>query len=168
MLERPETHFNAMVVDETVVGFSVVTHVVAADVFVLEYLASRADERNKGIGRELFQRCARGCRGRPLIVEVDTPQETADDYRIRSRRKRFYERLGCRTIEGLRYILPLPGRGNADDMELMVLIQPPTKIRRQELRRWLTGLYVEIYSQSADDRRLDMMLETLGTEIRLI
>ena len=47
----------------------------------------------------------------PVLFEVDSDREASSDRAVRTRRIRFYRRLGCVKIAGLRYLMPLRGVG---------------------------------------------------------
>jgi GNAT superfamily N-acetyltransferase len=81
-----------------------------------------------------------------------------------ARRQAFYRRQGCRRIADLHYILPL-GDGSAPPMELLAF-RPPENVTRDELRSWLSIIYSRVYGRPHDDRRIALMLETVGNPVR--
>jgi hypothetical protein len=86
----------------------------------------------------------------------------AKDLPLRIRRKTFYRRLGCRQLEGLGYILPLPGEGDPPLMDLLIYRDPaPDVIATDAVRRWLEAIYAEVYDRNSDDPRVDSMLSSL-------
>ena len=70
---------------------------------LLEYLAVDGDYRGLGIGSLLFNAVAAIAGDQPLLIEVDVPTDA-----VSRRRIAFYQRCGCRLIEGINYVLPLP------------------------------------------------------------
>lgn len=154
------------------IGYSV-TFVPQNDTFcLLEYMAVHASFRSGGVGSELFRRTVelvRNGRGNvAVLLEVDSDREAAPDREIRRRRQAFYQRLGCRRVEGLDYLLPLDTEHRPPLMDLMILPPAPgAVIRRADLERWLRTVYVTVYDRSPTDPRIARMLARLGDPLRL-
>lgn len=148
-------------------GFSFL-FVPPADSFaLLEYMAVASEQRGQGVGAELFRRSVaqavtpKGSR-RPVLFEIDSDREASSDEAVRRRRERFYRRLGCVKIAGLRYLLPLGGAGPVPEMDLMLYpAGPPTAVARSDLKRWLRTIYRDVYRCSPDDPRILQMLRPL-------
>ncbi len=169
MLERPEYLFLVALHENAVAGFSITLCFASSDACLLEYLAVAASRRAQGIGRRLFTEAAKHSQqsGRFLLAEVDSDNaaNTADA----EQRKAFYRRLGCREVEGLRYIMPPVASARPPEMNLFAHRQSlPPSIDKAHLRIWLQCIYAEIYGQTPDDPRLEHMLEGLPDNIRLI
>jgi GNAT superfamily N-acetyltransferase len=113
MVRSPEYRVWVMKSAGRVTGFSIVFLPSAGHFALLEYMAVAAERRNSGVGSELFQQSMRAVlsegRSLPVLLEIDSDREAGDDQQIRTRRQRFYRRLGCVQVSGLQYILPLPG-----------------------------------------------------------
>ena len=94
-----------------------------------------------------------------MLLEVDSDREPSPDQALRRRRQGFYRRLNCQRIDGLCYILPLPGEGAPPEMDLMVYFPDavPT-VARVRLKRWLEVIYHEVYGCAEDDPRISEML----------
>jgi GNAT superfamily N-acetyltransferase len=156
-----------------VTGFSILFLPSGGRFALLEYMAVAADERNRGIGSELFKQSMRQAipperRSVPVVLEIDSDREAGDDQQIRTRRQRFYRRLGCVQISGLHYILPLPGEGAPPEMDLMVYSTPPLRqLSKAELERWLSTIYRDVYHCSPEDPRIARMLRELPNPVRL-
>ncbi len=142
---------------------------------LLEYMAVAPEERGQGFGGKLFQKTVaqaltQGGDRLPVVLEVDSDREASDDRAVRTRRLRFYRRLGCVTVAGLRYVMPLRGPGPAPEMVLM-LHEPATRrstaLPRAALQRWLRSIYRDVYSESPDDPRIARMLATLSDPVPL-
>ena len=148
-------------------GFSIVFHSAAAGFALLEYMAVASEQRNRGLGRELFLRSvafAAAPQGRklPVLLEIDSDREASSDRAMRTRREQFYRRLGCLRIAGLRYLMPLPGEGASPEMDLMVYTAAPLeRLARGEVKRWLATIYRDVYHCSLDDPRIEQMLRDL-------
>jgi GNAT superfamily N-acetyltransferase len=116
---------------------------------LLEYLAVDANRRGSGVGAALFQRAASVAP--PLLIEVESDREEVPDQALRARRIAFYRRLGCRRLDGLSFVLPLPGAEPALLLDLLVTGWVDPTISRSLLRKWLTAVYVGVYGCKSDD-----------------
>jgi GNAT superfamily N-acetyltransferase len=150
-----------------VLGFSILFVPPGEGFALLEYMAVAPEKRGHGFGGELFRRTVeqavtpRGAR-LPVLLEVDSDREASTDQLLRARRIRFYRRLGCVKIGGLRYLMPLRGVGPVPEMDLMVYgAAPPGHVARGDLKRWLQSIYENVYHGSPDDPRIAQMLEPL-------
>lgn len=159
--------------DRVVIGFSMIFLPPEQGFGLVEYMAVRSADRSAGIGGELFRRtiqialASRG--GIPVLVEVDSDRQRSSDQPLRRRRQQFYRRLGCRRVDGLSYLLPLPGEGPAPEMDLFVCLPanaPP--IRKSLLAHWLAVVYERVYHCSPDDPRLREMLESVADPVVLV
>jgi ribosomal protein S18 acetylase RimI-like enzyme len=176
--QKPEDWLRAMVVAPEyrvwiaqdggrVLGFSILFVPPAEGFALLEYMAVAADRRGQGFGEKLFRRtveqaATRHGDERPVLLEVDSDREASSDQAMRSRRLRFYRRLACLKIAGLRYLMPLPGVGPAPEMDLMIYRDvTATQLPRGDLQRWLQTIYQGVYRASPDDPRIARMLQPL-------
>jgi GNAT superfamily N-acetyltransferase len=154
-------------------GFSILFVPPAGGFALLEYMAVAADRRNQGLGAELFRRTVEhavtpGGRKLPVLLEIDSDREAASDRAIRTRRERFYRRLGCLRIAGLHYLMPLAGEGTPPEMDLLVYAADPLGgLGRSELRRWLETIYRDVYRCSPADPRLAQMVADLPDPVLL-
>ena len=150
-----------------VLGFSILFVPPGAGFALLEYMAVAPEKRGRGFGGTLFRRTVEQAvtpqrAGLPVLLEVDSDLEASSDQPVRARRIRFYRRLGCGKIAGLRYLMPLRGVGPAPEMDLMVYgATPPGHVARGDLKRWLQIIYEDVYRGSPDDPRIEQMLEPL-------
>ncbi len=154
-------------------GFSIMFVPAAGGFALLEYMAVAPDQRNQGLGAELFRRTVEYAvtpegRKLPVLLEIDSDQEASSDQPIRERRERFYRRLGCLRIAGLHYLMPLAGEGSPPEMDLLVYFaEPLARLGRSELRRWLETVYRDVYRCSPDDPRLPQMVADLPDPVVL-
>jgi GNAT superfamily N-acetyltransferase len=173
MIGSPAYRFFISKADGVVRGFSILFLPAAEGFALLEYMAVAPGERNHGLGAELFRRTVERAvtpeGGKlPVLLEIDSDREASSDRAIRTRRERFYRRLGCLRIAGLRYFMPLAGEGPAPEMDLFVhTSEPASGIARGELRRWLEIVYRDVYRCPADDPRIAQMLAGLPDRVRL-
>jgi GNAT superfamily N-acetyltransferase len=153
-------------------GFSILFVPTAGGFALLEYMAVAPDQRNHGMGAELFrqavnQAVALDGRKLPVVLEVDSDREASSDRALRTRREQFYRRLGCLRVGGLRYVMPLGGEGAPPEMDLLVYPADPLgrlarkEVARSDVKRWLETIYRDVYRCPADDPRLAQMVATL-------
>lgn len=152
-----------------VLGFSVLFLPEQESFCLLEYMAVREMHRNAGVGSSLFRHSVQAAGEAPMLLEVDSESVHSPDQEIRRRRQRFYRRLGCRRVEGLAYLLPLPGEGPPPEMDLLVHVSPASRsILKSSLEHWLKVVYREVYGCSSDDVRIARMMEAVADPIRLV
>jgi len=174
MAGRPEYKILLLKDNAHVIGFSVLFLPPFESFGLLEYMAVAAAYRNSGLGGELFRRSVQvASQARPgqspsLLLEVDSDREKCTDQKLRTRRQQFYRRLGCLTISGLHYIMPLAGEGPPPEMDLLIypsddLLQVP----KSELQGWLKTIYQSVYHCSPDDPRIRQMLTGLADPVQL-
>lgn len=151
-----------------VVGFSILF--LGHDTALLEYMAVRESERGQGCGALLYRRVvedASPTASRPLIVEIDSEHEASEDQAQRVRRKAFYRRLGCRTIVGLDYLLPLKSASRPPKMELLVDGIDAGEVSKECVATWLIEIYTRVYDQRAGYPQLVEMIASLPPQVRL-
>jgi GNAT superfamily N-acetyltransferase len=169
MLARPDYEFLVAWRDEEVVGFAIVVRLAGCQACLLEYMAVDVAHRGRGIGAVLFRASAASVGAQTLLLEVEAEDAAAPDAEERVRRRAFYRRLGCRLVDGLRYLMPPVTWDRPPSMGLFVFRDSfPTTIRRTELQRWLECLYVSVYGRSPDDPLIGEMVGPLPAEIPLI
>jgi ribosomal protein S18 acetylase RimI-like enzyme len=172
MVRAPEYRVWVLKGDGRVLGFSILFLPPAHRFGLLEYMAVAPEHRNRGVGSTLFrqsmQRADTQGGNLPVLLEVDSDREVCGDHSIRTRRQRFYRRLGCLRISGLHYILPLSGEGRAPEMDLLVYSAVPVRqVPKSELEGWLKTIYRDVYHCPADDPRIAQMLRNVSDPVRL-
>lgn len=172
MAAKPEYSFLVAARSGTVVGFSVVFTPRENNFRLLEYMAIHRNHRGKGLGEELFRRSLASApadaQTSPVLLEVDSDQEASADTAIRTRRLRFYKRLGCLRIKDLTYLLPLPSATAPPLMQLLICFpKGRLNIGKAQLERWIKTVYTEVYGCSPDDPRIVAMLRPLGDPVEL-
>jgi hypothetical protein len=169
LIGRPGYRVFVLQQNDEVLAFSIVFVARAVGVALLEYMATDKGRRNAGLGSEIFAQSLARIDGLPLLVEVDSDRENADDRDLRARRKRFYSRCGCLEIANLAYSLPLPGVGAPPEMDLMVHPNGAQLVlSKARLRRWLEAVFVDVYGQRVDDPRIAAMLGSVGDPVSLV
>jgi GNAT superfamily N-acetyltransferase len=173
MVLAPEYHVWVMKAGGHVRGFSILFLPPGETFALLEYMAVAHEQRNHGMGSELFRQSmdrvgSAAGRSVPVVLEVDSDREACGDEQLRRRRKQFYRRLGCLQLTGLHYILPLSGQGPVPEMDLMVYSADPLRrLLKVELERWLKTIYRDVYHCSVDDPRIERMLHDLPDPVPL-
>jgi GNAT superfamily N-acetyltransferase len=159
--------------DVHVIGFCVLFLPPSESFGLLEYMAVADAHRNQGLGSELFRRSlqsaaeARPTQPVPLLLEVDSDREKSADQTLRTRRLQFYRRLGCLTLSGLRYNMPLPGEGPPPEMDL--LIYPGSglhEVPKSQLEGWLKSIYQDVYHCSPQDPRIQQMMRSMADPVQ--
>ncbi len=152
---------------EEIVGFAISFFPPAEDFWLLEYVATTPSERGQGTGERLVREAVSVGGMRTGLVEIDEPREGLDS--IPARRLRFYQRLGCRTVDGLSYLLPLRAHGVPPPMIMLALAPETTKsLSARTLERWLRIIYVQVYGQRTDDPRIARMTDGLPAATPLV
>jgi GNAT superfamily N-acetyltransferase len=173
MIDAPEYRVWVAKAGGLVRGFSILFVPADGGFALLEYMAVAPEQRNHGLGAELFRRTVAralppGKRSLPVLLEVDSDREDASDRALRTRRERFYRRLGCLRIAGLRYLMPLAGEGPPPEMDLLVYTAEPLgPLARSAVKGWLETIYREVYHCPPDDPRLAQMMAPLPDPVPL-
>jgi hypothetical protein len=160
VLGRGDYCILAAVRNEEIVGLAIAFLPMGEDFWLLEYVATAGSERGRGTGELLVREASLAGQGRIGLVEADADLDGPET--IPARRLRFYRRLGCRTVDGLNYLLPLRTHGVPPPMLLLALA--PTSVASiptTTIERWLRTIYVEVYGQRADDPRIARMVASL-------
>lgn len=135
---------------------------------LLEYMATDLRWRSRGVGAALFNMSLAELGARTILVEVDSDREASADSAIRSRRKDFYRKLGCRQVAELGYVMPMVAGIQPPKMDL--LLRPGSDsgpIAKATLRAWLEEIYAAVYGQVLPDSRIDAMLERVADRVAL-
>ncbi len=173
LLLRPDYQTLVIKADRELVGFSILFLPLNSPFFLLEYMAIKLSRRSHGFGSELLKRTFKAGFSDPnrscCLIEVDRPCVGHPDRESQERRQRFYRSHGCLAVEGLSYVLPLPGATPPPAMDLMVRFpSPPAPLGRSLVEDWLRTLYMGVYGCPSSDRRIHEMLKTVSDPIRLI
>jgi GNAT superfamily N-acetyltransferase len=171
MVLRPNYLFLMLQDDHRMVGFSISFVALEEPFCLLEYLAVDESYRGRGVGSELFRETVSAIhRQRSVILlEVDSDREPSAGQELRRRRQNFYRRLGCRRVAGCAYILPLPGARPPPAMDLFMHVREPMSvIPRAQLRHWVEVIYRDVYGCSANDPRIEMMLDGVADPVVLV
>ncbi len=172
MLARDDYEFRIAQLQNGVVGFAIVKSFRSCNASLLEYMAVDRSQRGNGIGSLLFRDAssADSTMARYVLIEVEDAEEVvglSEDLQ-RRRRKAFYHANGCREVAELSYLMPTVSAQRPPPMKLMAYRRDlPETIDKTELRRWLEGIYVEVYRQSVNDMRIAQMLAAVPNQVTL-
>ncbi|MDD2652938.1 MAG: GNAT family N-acetyltransferase [Sulfurimonas sp.] len=165
------TIFTSKISNE-IVGFCVIFHPARASFYLLEYMAINERKRGLGIGSKLFYAAVMQTFSKqgikPVIIEIDSPEETSNEKDIREKRELFYKRLGCRKIEPFDYILPIKSSQVAPLMKLLVYHSDIQNISKSQLMEWVEDIYTFVYGCTKDDERIDKMFSNTPKILKLI
>ena len=172
MLARDDYDFRVAQLEDDVVGFTIVKNFRSCDASLLEYMAVDRSHRGNGIGSQLFRdaRSADSTAARYVLIEVEDEEEVTglSEEAQRRRRKAFYRANGCHEVAELSYLMPTVSAERPPRMKLMAYRRDlPKAIDKTELRRWLEGIYVEVYRQAASDVRIAQMLAAVPNRVSL-
>lgn len=152
-----------------VIAFAMLFFPRSAGFWLLDYLAVAANLRSQGMGARMFEASwaqARALGAEPCLIEIDQPGAAVSPGNDPVARAAFYARLGCKSLQGLTYILPLDVAGPPPAMQVLVHgARGP--FPKATVRAWLTALYTEVYDQRADDPRIVTMLRDLPEMVDL-
>ena len=171
MIERSAYQFLTASQQDSVVGYSIAARLQDCDACLLEYLSVDREHRGQGIGQFLFAKTAesRPVADRILLIEVESDKNESAEKAIRTRRKSFYRKLGCREIPFLKYLMPQVSTGTLPPMDWMVYHPSlPQSIEKARVRHWLESCYEQVYNVSAGDPRIEFMLDALPDNLQLI
>ncbi|MDO9281337.1 MAG: GNAT family N-acetyltransferase [Methylotenera sp.] len=171
MLCSPSYTFFISKTDDKTAGFCIIFHSTQTSFYLLEYMAVDASLRNLAIGSKLFSYAIEQVTNKygikPLLVEIDSPQQESQETEIRKRRERFYKKLGCRKIDSFDYILAIKSEETAPPMKLLVYHNSIRNVSKPQLMEWLEDIYMLVYGCSKDDERIAKMLHHLPQTLNL-
>jgi GNAT superfamily N-acetyltransferase len=149
--------------DGRTVGFSVLFLPAGQPFGLLEYMAVHPAHRSLGLGGRLLAETFAPDRAGPGrscgLLEVDSLCGEPADPEVRAARQRFYRRHGCLAVDGLSYVLPLPGSGDPPRMDLMAYFpRGRIPLSKTGLTGWLRIVYRDAYGCAPDDPRIDLMM----------
>lgn len=169
LVRRPDYRFVLARRDGRVCAFALAFVPPRHRFVLIEYVAVEAGSQGGGLGSDMFRLLLETlAQDRIALLEVDAPRE-GDGAEQRRRRLAFYERLGCRQIEGVDYQLPLRAFGAPPPMVLLAHAPDAVEaIPRRRLTRWLRSLYTDVYGQQDSDPRIAEMSAGEGDDARLV
>lgn len=162
-------YFYVLNKNDKTVGFAIVYAPDYSDYYLLEYMAVDHTCRSEGLGGKIFDSLVAEFKNRHMVIEVESPHQPSPDYEQRLKRLAFYSRQGSKTIDKLKYILPL--ESHFTPPEMLLLLHSSTyvsSIPKTKLSEWVKDIYVAVYGCSPIDARLGEMLNKLPETIDLL
>lgn len=169
LMNDPDYSFFVLLREGDPVGFTLFFRPPGESFALLEYMAIAEALRGEGLGsvllRHSFETLMARHGPRPVLIEIDSPDEPSLDRELRIRRETFYRRLGCRVIDGFEYILGLKTLHSPPKMALMAYDPSRNRIPASDLRRWVETVYARVYGRTRDDPDIIRMFENLGNTL---
>ena len=152
-----------------VVGFALISPLPRARVALLDFLATEAAIRGRGVGRKVVETVAQHLRGDPemlaMLIEAETDAIGSPEERhLKARRIGFYQRLGAIPVVAVTdYRLPNMAGGDSVAMRLLWLPLTASAAvpRGAELRQLLVTIYADGYGRGIDDPLVQMVLSSI-------
>ena len=157
-------------VDDVVVFMAFLYPLRGTPFILFDYMATREDYRNKGIGTKFVNMLIDRMRkdNKYLILEVEDPCY-GDNKEQRKRRVNFYKRLGAKQMKDVKYVLPPLSGETPTQMILMILPKyNEGKISGQLVKEIITRIYEEVYSRGKNDPLLKSFIDTVGDVVDLV
>ena len=164
LLERPDYAIVAAKAGTLVTGFSIIYRSEHQPVGLLEYMATRPEYRNNGLGQLLFRNALELMGRRIMLVEVEAVTGSGKERSLQLRRQRYYMRLGCILIEGLPYRMPQLNEHAPPPLSLM--LHPGRQrfsLSEQILQRWISTIYSDVYGYDGHEDQIDKMIAAWRT-----
>jgi len=171
LLARDDYRMYALLLNGAVAATAILYLPRAEDFVLLDYMAVRADLRNRGLGSMLFQEVVKtASRERPaasfLFFEVDDDRGVGDAApSINRRRIEFYRRLGAKLLVNAEYVFP-SSTGSGVPMRLMVYrLRPETELLQISVGRAVENIFREVHGRGKDDTLLRSIVDHLPSRL---
>jgi GNAT superfamily N-acetyltransferase len=165
-LVRPDYRLLALEDEGRFIAFALIYRSPREQVSLLEYMAVVEAMRGRGWGSRLFHAAVEAADA-PLLIELESDRDADSAADVRTRRKNFYLRLGCRRLRGFDYVMPKVAEAEPPPMELLVHGLSSPALSGEQLGRWLGDIYRNVYGRRDDDPRLGAMRAAMAGDIRL-
>lgn len=157
-------------VDEKVVAIALLYDLKGTDFILLDYLGTDKKYQGRGIGTELMNHIIKLAIAsqKTLVIEVEHPDsdENAEEKR---RRVKFYQRIGAKILNNVRYLLPPLSGELPTEMLLMVVPEyPGGKLSGSLVKQLIQQLYLEVYRRDEGDRLLNSFIHEIPELVELI
>lgn len=153
--------------EDEVVFMAILYTLQGSDLTLLGYIATHPMARNQGIGSRFFRQVIAALqeRDRYLLLEVEVPDEAEP---MTQRRYGFYQRLGAKFLQDVRYILPPLSGGEPTEMCLAIApaYKTPT-LGGDRVRQLLCQLFQDLYERPLSDPLLQTCLQDVPETVYL-
>ena len=156
--------------DDQVVFMALLWPLRGTDFILLDYMATRADQRRRGIGSAFLQHLAEPLRNsnQRLIMEVENAEHGTNTAQRQSRIA-FYRRNGARLLQGLRYVLPPLQGDQTTEMNLMMYpAYPGNSLAGATAKQLIVKIYEELYERTINDPLLNSFINDIPPTITLV
>lgn len=165
LLTRDDYALSVAISDTAVVAISIVYVDRTHRFGLLEYMATRPDCRNMGLGLALFEHALATCRNRTLLIEVESVSGAPRERATQHRRQAWYTRLGCHRLTGLNYCMPQ--LQNLPPPPLDLMYHPngrQTPPQEADLRAWISNIYSNVYGLNDNRDIVEAMFSSLKSD----
>ena len=173
LLARDDYRMYALLLNGAVAATAILYLPRGEDFVWLDYMAVRAELRNRGLGSALFHEVTKtASRERPgaafLFFEVDDDRDVGDAARsINHRRIEFYRRIGAKLLVNAEYLFP-SASGAGVPMRLMVFrLRPGVELSQELVGRAVENIFLEVHGRSKDDMLLRSIVDHLPSRLIL-
>lgn len=165
MASRTDYRFHVAEDGGAIVGFGIVYRSAGAGIALLEYFATDAAHRSRGIGGGLLDHIYGEAAGVPVLLEVEAPG--GDPLQVR--RIGFYRRHGARQVRGFTYRLPLR-TGFEPPPPMVILIGGAPELGSlpgDTLKAWVADIYANVYGADPEGPVFRAMFDGAPDEFNL-
>ncbi|MGI0483226.1 GNAT family N-acetyltransferase [Geminocystis sp. CENA526] len=116
---------------------------------LLGYVAVAENLRGKGIGEDFLKYLGKELKEKDefLLLEVENPA-SGDNQATKQRRLNFYQRLGAKILDKVRFLLPNLWNETPPEMLLMIYpFYPLNYIKRELVEKLINKVYEDFYEQ---------------------
>jgi len=132
-----------------VIAIAVLCPLSQTNFILLGYLAIDEKYRGQGIGKHFmdYLKTHLKAQNKFLLLEVEHPQ-FGENRDIKQKRINFYYRLGAKSLDNIRYLLPNLAQEKSPEMLLMIYPKYPQDYVEKELvRKLIRTTYQDFYNQ---------------------
>lgn len=136
---------------------------------LLGYVAVAENLRGKGIGEDFLKYIGKELKEKDkfLLLEVENP-ELGDNREIKQRRINFYQRLGSKILEKVRFLLPNLSNEAPPEMLLMIYPSYPLNYIKGELVRELINKVYEQFYEEYQHPNIELLCKNIPDIVNLI
>lgn len=138
---------------------------------LLDYIATKKKYRGQGIGTAFMNQINQMLRERNkfMLIEVANP-EYGSNREQKHRRVAFYQQVGAKVMQGVRYVVP-PLDGSSMITEMLLMVFPEYKddtIAAKIVKEAIVQIYRELYHRDRDDPVLNDFIHDIQDPIFLV
>lgn len=152
-----------------VVFMAILCPLLNTNFILLAYVATSENYRGKGIGKKFMKYLAIELEKQRqfLLLEVENPA-LGNNRELKQRRVSFYQRLGAKTLENVRYLIPKLSEENAPEMILMVYPSYPQNwVGGSLVKTLINSIYEHLYQQPSHPN-LEFLCKNMSNKINLV